>query len=142
MSAARAGRWRSSIKAIAWPVPQILRPGGLSIGVVAGPQNRDEHLRLPNLASLGVRHRNRLTGIIHERLFSGAVFVPQNHVQTTLPCPVKLAVPAIGVAQRIRLLVLFPQKLKGYVLAALQFPVNRRAVRQATFFRQRDRRRK
>jgi hypothetical protein len=27
------------------PVPQVLRPGGLGIGVVAGAQHRHEHLR-------------------------------------------------------------------------------------------------
>ena len=70
------------------------------------------------------------------------MFLPQHHVQTALPFAVKLAVPAVGVAQRIRLLVLFPQKLKGYILAALQLPVNRRAVRQATLLRRRDRRRR
>ena len=61
--------------------------------------------------------------------------------KASLPCAVKLAVPAVGIALRIRLLVLFPQKLKGYVLAALQFPVDRPAVRQTTFCGGRDRRR-
>ena len=124
------------------PVPQVLRPGGFGVGVVAGAQHRDEHLSLANLASLGVRYRNRLTGVINERLFPGAVFVPQHHVKTTLPFAVDLAVPAVGVAKRIRLLVLIPQKLKGYVLPALQFFVNRSAVGQATLLGRRDRQRR
>ena len=123
------------------PVPQVLRPGGFGVGVVAGAQNRNEHLGLANFASLRISHRHRLPGVIHERLFPGAVFLPQHHVQSALPFAVKLAVPTVGVAQRIGLLVLFPQKLKGDILAALQFLVNRRAVRQATLLGRRDRRR-
>ena len=117
------------------PVPQILRPGGLGIGVIAGSQHRHEHLRLTNFARLRVRHRNCLTGVVYERLLAGAMLLPQHHVQLPPPLAVKLAVPAVGVALCIRLLVLFPQKLEGDILPAFQFLVNRREVRKAATLR-------
>ena len=123
------------------PVPQVLRPRGFGVGVVAGPQHRHEHLRQTNFPRPGVRHRDRLSGVIDEHLFPGAVFLPQHHIQLPLPLAVKLAVPAVVVAQRMGLLVLLPQKLKGDILPALQFSVNRRAVGQATSLRRSHRRR-
>jgi len=65
--------------------------------------------------------------------------VPQHHVQSPLPLAVKLAVPTVGVASGFACLYSFPQELKRDVLAALQLPMNRRAVRQATLLRRRDR---
>jgi hypothetical protein len=123
------------------PVPQVLRPGSLSIGVVAGAQHCDEHHRRANLAGLRVRHRHRLTRMIHEHLLPGVVLMPQHHVQAMLPLTVTFAVPTVGIALGVRLLVLLPQQLKGDILPALQFLMDRRPVRQRAIIRGCDRRR-
>jgi hypothetical protein len=124
------------------PVPEVLRPGGFGVGVVAGAQHRYEHLGLANFAGLRINHRYRLPGVIHERLFPGAVLMPQHHVQPMMPVTVTFAVPTVGVTLRIGLLVFLPQQLKCDILPALQLFVDDREVGQRAMLRRHHRRRR
>lgn len=93
----------------AQPVGQLLRPGGLGIGVGTGPEHGDEDLRLTHLARGAIDHAERLTGVIDEALLARHMMLTQDEVLRGEPAAVLIAedtvLPAIG----LRRLVLLPQ---------------------------------
>ena len=72
---------------------------------------------------------NRVSGVINEELLARLVLLPQHHVQLLPPPPVKFAEPAVGIAVRVGLPILFPSQLQRQARVALEFFVQMRKIR-------------
>ena len=107
------------------------RPGQRHIDerVVRRRQYPDEHLRVLDLAGAPVRHIDRRSRVVHERLLARPVHLAQHHVEVSAPLPVAVAEPAVLIPVRVGLAVLQPQQLKRHALVARQLPVHPRPVR-------------
>ena len=71
------------------PAGQILASGGFGEGVIAGAKHGDQQGCFEiQFAAPGIIDRNLVAGVIDEQPLSGAVFLPQNHVQLASPVPV------------------------------------------------------
>jgi len=86
---------------------------------------------LADLAGLGVHYGHGVTGVVHERLLAGLVFLAKDGIQGALPGVVEFAVPAVLVAVGMDGLVLQPKKLEGDALPA-EFGVNGLPLREGT----------
>ena len=123
------------------PVRKSLAPRRLRIGIVARPPHRDEDLRLPHFAAVGVHHRHGRSAVVDEQLLAGPVHLPHRQVRPRPPFAVQLAIAAIAIAARLLLTVLLPQQLQGHPLLLQlrmhQSPVHRRPLRDRHLGRRR-----
>ena len=100
------------------PIAKRLRPGRLGVGEVRGAQDRDEDLRLTDLAGQPVDdHRHRVAGVIDEQLVATHVGLPHRDRELAFPDSVQLAEARVAVALRIARDVLVPQDRQRDVLA-------------------------
>lgn len=96
------------------PVGELLGPGGLGVGVVAGPEHGDEDLGGMDLTRSAIDDRYGLAGIVDEQFLAGAVALAQGAGQGITVRPVvhaELGV-AVGVV-RVNGTVFLPQELQG-----------------------------
>ncbi len=105
------------------PIGQPLGPGGFDVSVVAGPQDRDEDLRLTHLPGCPVHHRHGRARVIHQQLLAGHIMLTQHRLQGVGPLLIEGAELAVPVAVRVLGPVLLPQERQGHVLASSQFLV-------------------
>jgi len=68
-----------------YPVPQAARPGRFRVSIAAGAQHRHKHIGIASVAGELVYDRHRLAGMIDEHVLSGAMILPQNHIQPSRP---------------------------------------------------------
>ena len=99
------------------PIRQLLCPSGLGIGIIAGPQNGQEDLGLPDLTVGRIDHRDRLSGIIDKELLSRPVGLTHDQIEFLGPLAIVLTEPAILKAFGVDLPVLLPEKKQGHPLA-------------------------
>ena len=92
----------------AQPRLHLLIARSLCPGVGTGAQRGHEQWRLPGEAGVAIPNRNRRAGPIHEHLFPGFVFLPQNHVELRSPALVQLAEARVAIALRVPLPVFLP----------------------------------
>ena len=100
------------------PIRQLLCPGGLGIGIAAGPQNGQEDLGLPDLPGGRVDHRDRLPGIIEKGFLSGPMVLAHDQVEFPGPLVVVLAEPTILKAVRVDLPMFLPEEKQGHPFAS------------------------
>src|SRR5690349_5243119 len=67
------------------PIGEALRPGGLGVGVTAGPEDRDEDGGGAHFAGGRVVNRDRVAGVVHEEFLAGSMLVTEYHVLTLQP---------------------------------------------------------
>src|ERR1700690_1641000 len=80
-------------------------------------------MRLLHWSTTRIMDRYRCSGPVHEQLFAVPVLLPQHHILFPPPTPVQLAEPAVLVAIRVCLPVLFPKQLLRHVWMLLPLPV-------------------
>ena len=90
------------------PVGELLRPGGLGVGVVGGAQHGHEDLSGTDLAGTPIHDLDALSGVVYEQLLTGAVLLAHHHVELRRPGAVLVAEPAVLVTLGIGDLVLVP----------------------------------
>jgi hypothetical protein len=96
------------------PLRQLLRPGGLGIGVAGGTEHGDEHLGLTHLAGGGVHDRHRRTAVVDEQLLSGPVKLTHAALLALAPALIMKAELAVAIgAGAVCLRILRPQQLQG-----------------------------
>ena len=99
------------------PVGQALAPGGFDIGVVGGPEHRDEDLSLVHLAALAIHDGQSVPGIIDKELFAGPVTLAHDHIELARPGAIGLAKPAVLEPVRHACLVFLPKQQQGNAFA-------------------------
>jgi hypothetical protein len=65
-------------------------------------------------------NRDRSSGPIDETLLAGLVLLAKNYVLLPAPPPVELAEPAVVIAPRVRLPILFPSQLQCQMRVSLK----------------------
>lgn len=63
-----------------YPGGQVLRPGRFSVGVLAGPQNAEEDLRIVNLTRLRIYHGHSVASIIDKTLLPELVLLAHHQI--------------------------------------------------------------
>ena len=109
------------------PVRQLLGPGRLGVGEVAGAEHRDEQLDRPQLTRAPVDQAGPLAREVDEGLLASPVDLSHRRPQPLDPVPVQLAKLGVAVAVRIDLDALLPEQLQRDAVA-FQFAVDVRAV--------------
>jgi hypothetical protein len=94
------------------PGRQIRRPLQLRVGVIAGPQYRDEEDGLVDLAGARVDDGERLARVVDEEFLARPIGLAEHRIDLLLPPPIALAKPRVLIALRMRALVLDPQQLE------------------------------
>ena len=100
------------------PVRQPLAPAGLGIGVVRGPQHRDEDLGLAHLPGDRVEHRHGVAGEVHEQLLAGDMGLAHGRRDAAAPFAVEVAEPAVAVAVGMLAAIFLPQQHQRHAAAA------------------------
>ena len=80
------------------PLGQRLAPAGFGVGVIGGPQHRDEDVGAPLHAGRGVEHRHRVARPVDEQLLAGSMRLPHRRRDGLPPIPIEIAEAAIAVA--------------------------------------------
>ena len=91
------------------PVSQRLRPAGLSIGVVRGPQHGDEDLGLAHDAGAPIDDRELLAGIVDEDLVAGGMILAHGRQQAAFELPEQIAEAAVAIAVGMSVAILLPE---------------------------------
>ena len=96
---------------------------------MAGPEHGNEYLGRAQLAGARIDNRNRVSGVIDEAAFAGAVDLAHRWLEASRPAAVVLAI--LAVLQPIGLggLVLLPEQHQGHALVA-QLLVHHGEIRQ------------
>ena len=94
------------------PGAQLLIASRFSIGVGTRPQHHHEQRGLPDRSRIWILHRHRRSGPIDEALLARLVLLAKNHVLLPPPLPIQVAEPAVAIALRVLLPVLFPSQLQ------------------------------
>ena len=104
---------------------------GAGIGVVRGPQRRDEDMRPADLAGGWVDHRQGRAGVVDEQLLAGPVLLTHRALERAGVAAVVLDELGVAVGRLLGMGgdVLLPQQLQGDALAP-QFAVDRDQIRQ------------
>jgi hypothetical protein len=106
------------------PVRDLLRAGGLGVGVVRGAQDGDKELDLEHLAGGGVDELRLLAGVVNEALLAGAVELPHGQAAPLEPPPVDLAELGVAVSGGMLLEVLEVEQFERHAgLASLGMQV-------------------
>ena len=100
------------------PVRQPLAEAGFGIGVVRGPQNRDEDLGLAHLPGDRIEHRHGVAGKVHEQLLAGGMGLAHGRRHAAAPFAVEVAEPAVAVAVGMLAAIILPQQRQGHAAAA------------------------
>src|SRR4051812_14087626 len=83
------------------PVRQPLAEAGFDIGVVRGPQNRDEDLGLAHLSGDRIEHRHGVAGKVHEQLVARRMGLAHGRRDAAAPFAVEIAKSTVAVAVRM-----------------------------------------
>ena len=67
---------------------------------------------------MAVHNRDGVSGIVHEELLAGAVFLPQHQIQLAAPARVQITELTVLIALRVHLLVLVPEQHQGHMLVS------------------------
>jgi hypothetical protein len=109
------------------PVGQTLAPGGLGVGIVGGPQDRDKNGGLVDLPAVAIDDGDTLSGVIHKELLARAVGLPHDQIELMRPGAVRMTKPTVLHAVWRHGLILLPQQEQGDTLP-FEFAVHGRPI--------------
>jgi len=93
------------------PGGKILAEGGLSEGVVTGPQGSHKDLGLCDDSGRRINEWHGLPGIIHKKLLSGPIFPTETGIKLFGPLTIETAELTILVPFGMLFFILMPEKL-------------------------------
>jgi hypothetical protein len=120
------------------PGRKITRESGPGKGVTAGAQGGHKEPGFSGGTGDGIRHRDRLAGIIDKELLTGSIDLTKTDIQLPSPLLIMETKLAVLIPVRVGLPVFQPQKTQRYPLTG-QLPAEILHRRQSPFFRQRGR---
>ena len=114
----------------ALPGREVLTAGHFNVQIPAGTQRTRKHLRLPDLARVGIGDRQRIAAEIHEHALACHVLEAHDHVLAAKPTVVMCAELDVPPTVRVVTLVLQPQQLEGDMLAPRPLVVHFEPIRR------------
>ena len=114
----------------ALPGREVLTAGHFNVQIPAGTQRTRKHLRLPDLARVGIGDRQRIAAEIHEHALASDVLEAHDHVLAAKPTVVVRAELGVAPTVRVVTLVLQPQQLEGDMLAPRPLVVHLEPIRR------------
>jgi len=107
------------------PAGKVLAACRFREGVTAGAQHGYEQRSLKiHLARPGIVNGDLVAGIIDEQFLSGAIFLPQNHIQLARPVTIQFAEVTVTIAVVMTFAIFFPNQLQCQVTMGLQLPAD------------------
>ena len=111
------------------PVRQPLAEAGFGIGVVRGPQDRDEDLGVAHLPGDRIEHRHGVAGEVHEQLLARGMGLAHGRGHAAAPFAVEVAEAAVAVTVGMLAAIVLPQQRQRHAGTA-QLGMDMGPVRQ------------